>query len=149
MSQTRGAPFVVQAPEGYARDLSYFVANPLAGDQIAYEIHPYNPATDFDHLIVDKVVAEICAEHGVDPPSDHRFRRTLKEAAEKAKWELGQVDVAEVNRLRDGYNRWYVLEKECAVRSHAVARQGFVPLPPLTSAELAEHLPLLPVPRVK
>jgi hypothetical protein len=43
---------VAQAPEGYARDLSYFVAHPLTGDQIAYEIHPYNPATDFDHLIV-------------------------------------------------------------------------------------------------
>jgi endoglucanase len=43
---------VVQAPEGYARDLSYFVANPLAGDQIAYEIHPYNTAADFDRLIV-------------------------------------------------------------------------------------------------
>jgi endoglucanase len=43
---------VVQAPEGYARDLSYFVANPLAGDQIAYEIHPYNPASDFDALVV-------------------------------------------------------------------------------------------------
>ncbi len=43
---------VVQAPEGYARDLSYFVAHPLAGDQIAYEIHPYNPQTDFDKLVV-------------------------------------------------------------------------------------------------
>ena len=43
---------VVQAPEGWARDLSYFVANPLAGDQIAYEVHPYNPPTDFDMLLV-------------------------------------------------------------------------------------------------
>jgi hypothetical protein len=43
---------VVQAPIGWSRDLAYFVAHPLAGDQIAYEIHPYNPASDFDHLIV-------------------------------------------------------------------------------------------------
>jgi hypothetical protein len=43
---------VAQAPEGYARDLTYFVANPLAGDQIAYEVHPYNTAADFDALIV-------------------------------------------------------------------------------------------------
>ena len=43
---------VVQAPEGYSRDLSYFVANPLVGDQIAYEVHPYNPAGDFDKLLV-------------------------------------------------------------------------------------------------
>jgi hypothetical protein len=43
---------VVQAPEGWARDLSYFVSNPLAGENIAYEIHPYNPKSDFDKLIV-------------------------------------------------------------------------------------------------
>lgn len=43
---------VAQAPEGWSRDLSYFVANPLPGDQIAYEVHPYNPASDFDALLV-------------------------------------------------------------------------------------------------
>lgn len=55
VEDSHGTPhhiIVVQAPEGYARDLSYFVAHPLAGDHIAYEIHPYNPATDFDRLIV-------------------------------------------------------------------------------------------------
>lgn len=49
-----GAPhhvIVVQAPEGYARDLRYFVDNPLAGDQIAYEVHPYNTADQFAHLL--------------------------------------------------------------------------------------------------
>ncbi len=57
---------VVQAPLGYARDLSYFVANPLAGDQIAYEIHPYNPQTDFDSLIVQpaKTLPIIIGEYG-------------------------------------------------------------------------------------
>jgi cellulase (glycosyl hydrolase family 5) len=43
---------VVQAPEGYSRYLDYFVAHPLAGDQIAYEVHPYNARTDFDALLV-------------------------------------------------------------------------------------------------
>ena len=43
---------VVQAPEGYARDLTYFVAHPLPGDNIAYEVHPYNPQTDFNALLV-------------------------------------------------------------------------------------------------
>ena len=42
---------VVQAPEGWARDLTYFVEHPLAGDQIAYEVHPYNVQADFDALI--------------------------------------------------------------------------------------------------
>ena len=55
VEDAHGSPhhiIVVQAPESYARDLTYFVAHPLAGDQIAYEIHPYNPASDFDALIV-------------------------------------------------------------------------------------------------
>lgn len=55
VEDAHGSPhhiIVVQAPEGWARDLTYFVENPLPGDQIAYEIHPYNPASDFDSLIV-------------------------------------------------------------------------------------------------
>ena len=57
---------VVQAPEGWARDLTYFVAHPLAGDQIAYEIHPYNPASDFDALIVQpsQTLPIIIGEYG-------------------------------------------------------------------------------------
>lgn len=57
---------VAQAPENYARDLTYFMANPLAGDQIAYEVHPYNPATDFDRLIVQpsKVLPILIGEYG-------------------------------------------------------------------------------------
>ncbi len=52
---------------------------------------------DFDHLLVDAIIAEIRAEHGVDPPLDYKFRRTLKERAERVKWILGQSDFAEVN----------------------------------------------------
>ncbi len=57
---------------------------------------------------------------------------------------LPTVDRAGVNKLRDDYNRHYVLEKECAVRSVVVARHGFRPLPPLTTADLVEALPVLP-----
>ena len=60
---------------------------------------------------------------------------------------LDAVDLRPINELRDGYNRYYVLEKEFAVRSARVARHGFVPLAPLTAAALFELLPLLPVPR--
>ena len=60
---------------------------------------------------------------------------------------LPTVDLAPINQLRDGYNRYYVLEKECAVRSARIARQGFVPMQPLTIEELAAEFPLLPVPR--
>jgi hypothetical protein len=62
---------------------------------------------------------------------------------------LSGVDLTAVNELRDGYNRYYVLEKECAVRSARVARQGFVPMEPLTIADLADQFPLLPVPRLR
>jgi hypothetical protein len=61
---------------------------------------------------------------------------------------VGQADLDAVNELREGYNRYYVFEKECAVRSATVARQGFLRLPPLTVADLLAELPLLPVPRL-
>ncbi|MGL4554496.1 MAG: hypothetical protein ACRC33_25310, partial [Gemmataceae bacterium] len=47
---------------------------------------------------------------------------------------LPRQDVGAVNRLRDGYNRWFVIEKACAVRNDAVARMGFEPLPMLDHA---------------
>lgn len=57
---------VVQAPLGYARDLSYFVAHPFSGDQIAYEIHPYNKQTDFANLITtpSATLPTIIGEYG-------------------------------------------------------------------------------------
>jgi len=57
---------VVQAPEGWSRDLSYFVDNPLPGDQIAYEVHPYNSASDFDALLVQpgQTLPIIIGEYG-------------------------------------------------------------------------------------
>jgi hypothetical protein len=61
---------------------------------------------------------------------------------------LPTVDLSRVNELRAGYNRYYVLEKECAFRSPILARQGFTRLEPLTTADLFALLPLLPVPRL-
>ncbi len=60
---------------------------------------------------------------------------------------LAGLDLREVNRLRDGYNRYYVLEKECALRSPRLARQGFRPLDPATPEDFEALLPPLPVPR--
>jgi hypothetical protein len=54
------------------------------------------------------------------------------------------ADLSDVNQRRDEYNRWYVLEKECAVGSVRVARQGFQPLPPITVDDLLAWFPLLP-----
>ncbi|HVS34068.1 MAG TPA: hypothetical protein VMS17_00705, partial [Gemmataceae bacterium] len=55
------------------------------------------------------------------------------------------VDVHRVNDLRDGYNRYYLLEKECALRSPRLARQGYRPLAPLTVQELEALMPPLPM----
>ncbi len=60
----------------------------------------------------------------VEPTSSPRtLRRALRELCESLehfneRWRefVSNVDLAALNELRDGYNRYYVLEKECAVR---------------------------------
>jgi hypothetical protein len=59
---------------------------------------------------------------------------------------LGELDLQPINQLRDGYNRFYVLEKECALRSARLAREGFVPLAPVRVEDLLERFPVLRVP---
>jgi hypothetical protein len=59
---------------------------------------------------------------------------------------LPTVDLGEVNRLREGYNRYYLLEKECAMRSSRLAGVGFRKLEPLTTQHLCDELPPLPLP---
>jgi hypothetical protein len=61
---------------------------------------------------------------------------------------LPSVDLSPVNEAREGYNRYYLLEKECAMRSPRLARQGFHPLLPMNVEELARRLPLLPIPQL-
>src|SRR5262249_689034 len=45
---------------------------------------------------------------------------------------LAKVDLGAVNRARDAYNRYFVLEKECAFGSASAARRDFQRLAPLT-----------------
>jgi hypothetical protein len=87
--------------------------------------------------------------------SARKLRRALRELVESIeyfnrRWRefVPTVDVSRVNELRDGYNRYYLLEKECAMRSARLARQGFVRLEPLTTEGLTALLPPLPVPRL-
>jgi hypothetical protein len=112
---------------------------------------------DDDLETLRKVYAELAPRLRVpvEPTSSPRaLRRALGELAESLtnfnrRWLafLQGVDLAWVNELRDGYNRHYVLEKECVVRSPAVARAGFQPRPPATTDDIAAVLPPLPVPR--
>lgn len=91
----------------------------------------------------------------VEPTTSRRtLRQALHELCESVerfnrRWQefLDQVELGALNRLREAYNRYYPLEKECAVRSWRLARHGFQPLAPLTHADLAARFPLLPVPR--
>lgn len=53
------------------------------------------------------------------------------------------VDLTAVNTLIDGYNRFYLLEKECAFRSSRVAAIGYRPLPLLSGPALRAMFPLL------
>lgn len=90
----------------------------------------------------------------VEPTMSPRaLRRALKELRESITrfnrlWRefLAGLDLSGVNALRDDYNRYYLLEKECALRSPRLARVGYQPLPPVTAAELEALLPPLPVP---
>lgn len=59
---------------------------------------------------------------------------------------VGGLDFAHVNDLRDGYNRFYVLEKECALFSARIAREGFSPLPHVEMKDALDVFPLLKVP---
>jgi hypothetical protein len=56
---------------------------------------------------------------------------------------VASVDLTEVNRLREGYNQYYVLEKECALRSERLARLGFEPLRPASRDDLFLPFPTL------
>jgi len=74
--------------------------------------------------------------------SIERFNRRWREY-------LPTVDLSRVNELRTNFNRYYLLEKECATHSASVARQGFRPLESLSTDDLARHLPPLPLPQLK
>jgi hypothetical protein len=90
--------------------------------------------------------------------SPRALRRAVAELAESVerfnrRWVefVRGLDLAALNRERSDYNRYFLLEKECAVRLPHVARHGFTPLDPLTADDLLALLPPLPLaePRAK
>jgi hypothetical protein len=74
----------------------------------------------------------------------------LRDAIERfnQRWQtyIAELDLQHVNEVRDRYNRFYLLEKECALGSIRLARQGFQRLNPLEPDDILRVLPLLPVP---
>ena len=96
-----------------------------------------------------------CSPLNVQAPSHRVVRRALLELVESLEWfnrrwieYLDKLDLTSINELRDKYNRYYLVEKECAVRSARVARQGFVRMNRLSHEELREAFPVLPIPAV-
>jgi len=61
---------------------------------------------------------------------------------------LDRIDLTPLNEAREGYNRYYLLEKECALGSPRLARQGYRSLPAFTLDELKSLLPVLPIPEI-
>ena len=103
-------------------------------------------------------LAEIGDAVGICTPIATRCRgrgtmsRALRELARSVerfntRWAafLSTVDLGEINRLREGYNRYYLLEKECALRSAALAQIGFNSLPALRREDLTSLFPPLPI----
>jgi len=106
-----------------------------------------------------QTLRDLCSSLGVTISSraDGNARRSCRRPLEglrtstlrfNRRWQAYVIalDLTAVNELRDGYNRYYLLEKECAVRSARLARQGFRRLAPITASELLALFPLLPVP---
>lgn len=57
-----------------------------------------------------------------------------------------RLNLDHVNEVRERYNRYYLLEKECALGSSRVARAGFQRLNPLGPHDFLKFIPLLQVP---
>jgi hypothetical protein len=79
-----------------------------------------------------------------------RHWRALVLAVEEfnANWKrfLEAFPLDDLHRVIDDYNRYYVLEKECAVRSFHTARRGFTPRKKTAVSDLLERFPPLPAP---
>ena len=70
-----------------------------------------------------------------------RFNRRWQQFVE-------QLNLEPVNIVIDGYNRYYVLEKECVMGSARLAARHFQHVPLLTTATLFSDHPPLPVPEL-
>ncbi len=67
------------------------------------------------------------------------------------RWErsLDGLNYEPINGLIERYNRYYLLEKECTLRSSRLAARHFEPKPRVSGETLLERHPILPVPELK
>lgn len=69
-----------------------------------------------------------------------RFNKRWEECA-------AEFNLNHVNALRDGYNKYYVIEKSCAFDSDRIGAEGFEELEHATAACILKERPPLPVPK--
>lgn len=62
---------------------------------------------------------------------------------------LQGFDLDPINRVIDGYNQHYVLEKSCAFGSESLAQKGFEPREPITIETLFNDFPTIELPELK
>jgi hypothetical protein len=59
---------------------------------------------------------------------------------------LADIDLSDIDAQVAAYNRYYLLEKECALGSPRLASRGFQPARTITRSELAQRYPLMACP---
>ncbi|HWY87948.1 MAG TPA: hypothetical protein VNX28_14550 [Gemmataceae bacterium] len=125
----------------------------LAGSTTALEAFLDNP----DRLQTLETLRDDLQPRLRLPPAPSASRRILGRALAELlgaivrfndHWQdfIAGLDLRSANLLRDRYNQFYVLEKECALGSSLLARQGFQRLNPLGPEDFLKILPILPVP---
>ncbi|MBX7105229.1 MAG: hypothetical protein K1X57_14195 [Gemmataceae bacterium] len=120
---SRAAETALGLPQGNSLDASLEqvrrAAAPLAPSQVSYEIRA--------------AVAELARAVA-------QFNRRWQVVARA-------IDLRPLNRLREDYNKYFLVEKEAALRSAEVARMGYRPMRPATLADILEIAPpLTPLP---
>ncbi|MCA9213125.1 MAG: hypothetical protein KDB27_08680 [Planctomycetales bacterium] len=117
--------------------------------------------------LVDSAVAQTLKQHhddwrptlrvAVNATTDRRkWSRATEELVTafqrfNKKWTtfVAEYDFAHVNDIRDGYNRWYVIEKSCAFDSDRIGAEGFVEIEHATADDVLIELPLLDIPQLR
>jgi hypothetical protein len=90
------------------------------------------------------------------PISVRRIGRRLEQLVAECRrfnqvWQhvIESVDLGPINTMIADYNKFGLLERECAMRSARLAAHGFQARRPWTRADLHQHFSLLPVPRLR
>jgi hypothetical protein len=141
----------VELLEGVRLHLGALRAGTGSWDAVRPLLADAEQVTVLDHLYAE---AGDPAYPMTGPTDPRRLRRALRALAQSVerfnrRWLafVGELDLTEINALRDGYNRYYLLEKECALGSSRLHARTFQRLEPVTTRELLARLPPLPVPR--